>query len=196
MRRAIPEVISEEGEISPKKTSAQRLQEANTSAAKTASHYCRSPSLLGLKFVDSGIKDFPSDNRGGSAPSRDRSTAGEDSPAPSQIRNSFALAASALNWLADDLRPEISGTGIGETRTSRVSSGLALIGSALGGVHGATFMFDPTEHQTDDELSQLSNKRASMRVDSPSQHISFKRKSPSPKREESLSQAATRVANR
>ncbi|KAL3923711.1 MAG: hypothetical protein SGPRY_004135 [Prymnesium sp.] len=189
------QAIREEGEISPKKTSAQRLAEANISAAKTPSHYYRSPSLHALKF-DNGVKEFPSDNRGGSAPSRDRSTAGEDSPAPSQIRNSFALAASALNWLADDLRPEISGTGIGETRTSRVSSGLALIGSALGGVHGATFMFDPTEHQTDDELSQLSNKRASMRVDSPSQHISFKRKSPSPKREESLSQAATRVANR
>ena len=75
-----------------------------------------------------------------------------------EARPSFA---SALGWVAEEFRPEVSGLGIAETRASRVSSAVALIGSALGGVHGATFMFDATERETQNDLERMNTMRIS-----------------------------------
>ena len=46
-----------------------------------------------------------------------------------ETRPSFAGALGRI--IADEMRPEISGLGVGETRASRVSSAIMMVGSAV-----------------------------------------------------------------
>ncbi|KAL1523556.1 hypothetical protein AB1Y20_018492 [Prymnesium parvum] len=133
----VTETIAEEATTPRKKSSEQLLQQGNMSASRKPSVY-RSPSSEATR-------------------ANERTAPPADEPRDEE----FVRRPSILGRLAEPLRVEISGTGIGETRAERISSVVSLIGSALGGVHGATFMFDATEHETEDELDRQANLRQS-----------------------------------